>query len=476
MIPFAVLTQSTTPIIGWIAQLFGIIMNAIYNGLARIGIENIGLCIIIFTVFVNIVLLPLTIKQQKTTKITNFIQPEIKKVQSKYKGKNDMESRQRMNDEVQAVYDKYGASMTSGCLPLIIQLPILYGLYAVIRNVPAYVGAVKAVFMNIVTAIDPASSGFAEKFATVIEGMRNFNIDSYTAIAGTEAGSNWPIDVMATFTSQWEGLKAAFPSAAEVITENVAKINHFNSFLGLNLTATPSQKILSAMIIIPILAALTQFLSVKITTAGSQQTIQDDQAGAGMMKGMNYTMPIFSLIICFMLPIGIGLYWIASAVIRTIIIVIINRSLKDIDGDALIEANRAKAEAKARKRANSQMSAAQRAAQESAAAQYGATKRERINAGFARVNELDKATDEDEIQSGQTMANYTGRSVYDYEEEYAAQALEDPKAAKERARALKRGESGMSMAARVHMVQDYNAAHGENPQSSDGYRRKRKKK
>ncbi|MBQ4308895.1 MAG: membrane protein insertase YidC, partial [Lachnospiraceae bacterium] len=131
--PFAVLTQSTTPIIGWIAQLFGIIMNAIYNGLARIGIENIGLCIIIFTVFVNIVLLPLTIKQQKTTKITSFIQPEIKKVQSKYKGKNDMESRQRMNDEVQAVYDKYGASMTSGCLPLIIQLPILYGLYAVIR-------------------------------------------------------------------------------------------------------------------------------------------------------------------------------------------------------------------------------------------------------------------------------------------------------------------------------------------------------
>ena len=106
----------------------------------------------------------------------------------------------------------------------------------------------------------------------------------------------------------------------------------------------------------------------------------------------------------------------------------------------------------------------------------GTTKRQRIQAGFARVNELDKATDEDEIQSGQTMANYTGRSVYDYEEEYAAQALEDPKAAKERVRALKRGESGMSMAARVHMVQDYNAAHGENPQSSDGYRRKRKKK
>ena len=474
MIPFAVLTQSTTPIIGWIAKLFGIIMNALYNGLAHLGIENIGLCIILFTVIINIILLPLTIRQQKSTKITNFIQPEIKKIQAKYRGKNDTASQQAMNDEVQAVYDKYGVSMTSGCLPLIIQLPILYGLYAVIRNVPAYVGAVKEVYMNIVTPL-MEQSNFTTLFGQVIDGMRNVSMDSFAALTDVTAKSNWLVDTLAQFTTQWDTLIAKFPSLTDVITANVAKINVFNNFLGLNLQTTPSTKILSPMILIPILAAVTQFLSIKLTQTNTPQ--QQDQAGAGMMKGMNYTMPIMSLIFCFILPIGLGLYWIASAVVRTIIMMIINRTMKDGDGEALIAANAEKAEAKRKARAERQKSAALRTAEQNMAAIDGATKRERIQAGFNRVAELDKADEEDEMQSGQTMANYRGKSVYDYEAENAAEDAVNPDAAKRRKKAQKKGESSMSMAARVHMVQDYNAAHGEYSGTTDGgYRRKRKKK
>ena len=143
------LTQSTTPVIGQVAWVLGKIMNGLFLALDAIGIANIGIAIILFTIVVKLLMLPLTVKQQKYTKLTNVMNPEIQAVQKKYKGKKDQESVMKMNDEQKRVYEKYGTSPTGGCLQIFIQMPILFALYQIIQNIPAYVPQLKLLFTNI---------------------------------------------------------------------------------------------------------------------------------------------------------------------------------------------------------------------------------------------------------------------------------------------------------------------------------------
>ena len=103
-------------ILGPFCWLLGKILNFIYQGLSAGGIENLALCIIIFTFVVKLILLPLTLRQQKGSKINQLIQPEIQKVQKKYKNKTDQDSMLKQQQEMQEVYRKYGTSMTNGCL------------------------------------------------------------------------------------------------------------------------------------------------------------------------------------------------------------------------------------------------------------------------------------------------------------------------------------------------------------------------
>ena len=110
------------PIIKQIAWLLGQIMNLIFNFLDKVfGIQNIGLCIIIFTVIVYTLMIPLTIKQQKFSKMSAVMNPEIQKLQKKYAGKRDQASQMKMQEEMNLIYEKYGTSPTGGCLPMLIQ-------------------------------------------------------------------------------------------------------------------------------------------------------------------------------------------------------------------------------------------------------------------------------------------------------------------------------------------------------------------
>ena len=137
-------------ILGPFAWIFGKLLDFIYNILAGSnGIANLGICIILFTIIVKLILFPLSFKQQKSTKINMVIQPEIQKIQKKYKDRKDQESMLKQQQELQAVYDKYGTSMTSGCLPTLIQFPIILALYRVIQNIPAYVGKIKEMYSPI---------------------------------------------------------------------------------------------------------------------------------------------------------------------------------------------------------------------------------------------------------------------------------------------------------------------------------------
>ena len=120
-----VLTKQGGAILGPIADVFGIIMNWLFIMTSKMGILNIGLCIIIFTIVTRLLLFPLTIKQQKSSKLMNVMQPELNAIQKKYKGKEDQQSMMMMQAETKAVYEKYGTSMMGGCLPMLIQMPII---------------------------------------------------------------------------------------------------------------------------------------------------------------------------------------------------------------------------------------------------------------------------------------------------------------------------------------------------------------
>ena len=123
-----------------LANLLGFLLNLLFNALDAIGIGKIGIAIILFTIIIKVAMLPLTISQQKTVKISQLMQPEMRAIRAKYRGRRDQESQQRQNEEIRDLYAKYGASQTGGCIQMLIQLPILLALYNVFRNIPMHVG------------------------------------------------------------------------------------------------------------------------------------------------------------------------------------------------------------------------------------------------------------------------------------------------------------------------------------------------
>lgn len=327
------LTQSSTFIIGDIAKLLGFIMNGIFLGLNAIGIPNIGLSIIIFTIVTKLLMMPLTIKQQKFTKLSSVMNPEIQAIQKKYKGKKDNESMLKMNDETKQVYAKYGTSPTGGCLQMLIQMPILFALYEIIRNIPAYVPTLKEYFLNILNGPNGndglfAISGFAEKM------KETFSL-GFDCVA---ENTNKLIDTLNTFTTdQWNTLMETFSSHGTLIQENLDHITHVNNFLGINLSQAPGL-VLGLPILIPILAGVSQYISVKLTQTNNNQPDEDNPAAASM-KMMTMVMPVMSAILAITLPAGLGLYWIMTAVCQIITQLIANRYFDKIGAEGIVQRN-----------------------------------------------------------------------------------------------------------------------------------------
>ena len=342
-----VLTKAGS-ILGPIATVLGYIMDILFRFTDTFGIMNVGLCIILFTIVMKMLMLPLTIKQQKTTKLMAVISPEVQAIQRKYKGKTDTASQQKQNVEIQAVYDKYGTSMTSGCLPMLIQLPILFALYRVIYNIPAYVPSVRVYFDNVVTPLMQQPD-----YASLLSGITNLT----SALGGTAienydfTNANKLVDMLYKFTTaQWGELEALFPSISGVIAENAAVVEQMNSFLGLNMAEAPGWMPSFAWII-PILSALTQWLSAKLMSGRQAQSASDsDNPMAQSMKTMNVTMPIFSAFICVTLPCGIGIYWIATSVVTILQQLAINSYMDKVDIDEMVKKNLEKANKKRAKK------------------------------------------------------------------------------------------------------------------------------
>ncbi|MBQ9511777.1 MAG: YidC/Oxa1 family membrane protein insertase [Lachnospiraceae bacterium] len=379
----------------------GKIMDIIFNLIDKIPFVNSGqiaLAIIGFTIVMNIAMLPLTIRQQKFAKLQARMQPEMKAIQDKYKGRRDQEASMMMNEEMKALYTKYGVSQTGSCVQLLIQLPIMLALYRVIYAMPAYVEKIRSVYLGAEgTSLIGKLTSSMENFSVsneIIQKLSSFNMYSRQFSAFSEEGfsltdslatvQNSFIDVLnRASTLDWEVFRVAINEKIagmnDLILNAEDAIERYNSFFGLNVGNSPwyylqnkflssdplskydipgvnlsgitvpqiSMGVVIAAILVPVLAAVTQIINVKLMPTARNQggrVNPDDQAAqmAQSMNTMNKIMPIMSAYFCFTFPIGIGLYWIAGSVVRSIEQVFVNRYIDRMDIDAQIAKNEEK--------------------------------------------------------------------------------------------------------------------------------------
>lgn len=366
------LTAYPGSILGPIAKLLGILMDWIYSGISNITggrVESVVLSIVIITIIIYMCLLPLTIKQQKFSKLSQKMQPEMQAIQAKYKNKKDQASMMAMQEETQLLYQKYGISPMGSCVQMLIQMPILFALYRVFYNIPAYLSGVKGSFTGLVDSIQQ-TSGYQNTLVSLMEkynvvtssGLNASNAASKLADASGDTLSNYIIDILYKLPSKgWDALMDGkfFDGIQSAVEKTHDALLHFNYFLGLNISDTPWYIIKSNFtdkpdkwllfvilaLLIPVLSYLTQMLNIKLMP---QVTNGNDQV-ANQMKMMNLMMPLMSLFICFTVPVGLGIYWICSALVRGIQQFFVNRHIENLDLEAVMAKNEEKAKKKREK-------------------------------------------------------------------------------------------------------------------------------
>lgn len=330
------------PVIKQIIWVFGFVMEYIFKFFDLIGIGNVGLVIIVFTLIIKFVLLPLTIKQQKFSKLSSIMQPELQAVQAKYKGKNDQYSMQQMQAETKEIYAKYGVSQAGGCLQTFIQMPILIAMYGALRELPTFVNILKTPLEKVVEVLQGVGP---QAYETIAKGLGN--LDSVTPVANQ-------ITTLYNFShAQWDQLAAASGSQAGLINDLHMQMMNANRFLGFDISQSPLNLIRGGgigivAIILPLIAGFAQWLSFKLTQ--TKQSAQQRDASAATMNSMGFVMPLFSVFICLTLNSGLGLYWAFSSLFQVVLQIFINKHYRKIDMDEFVKENMKKAEEKAEKK------------------------------------------------------------------------------------------------------------------------------
>lgn len=333
---FLSLTQSNWFIVGPVAKVLGFVMNGIYEFLDMLTIPNIGICIILFTLIVKALMLPLSIKQQKFTKLNSVMTPELQEIQKKYKNLDKTspkynEMLMKQQSEMKEVYEKYGTSPTGGCLQMIIQMPILFALYQVIYKIPGYVSKVKDIYTPLMEKL-MGIPGYEQ-----VEDLVSLAASNGVSADHLSKGGNYIIDMFYNFDpSEWDRFSELFPALQTDVEKITPVVERINYFLGIDLATAPSAQLWPG-ILIPILAGLTQWLSSKMLQPANQNN-SDDTMGS-TMKTMNIMMPLMSVFFCFTFSAGIGVYWIASSVVQILVQFIVNKYMERIDINQMVEKN-----------------------------------------------------------------------------------------------------------------------------------------
>ena len=301
-------------IIGPIADLMGQIYNMLFDVLhSNTSAGSLGLAIIIFTLIVKTLLFPLMVKQQKSSFKMQQMKPELDKIKAKYAGKTDQMSQQRMAFEMQELQRKNGASMMGGCLPMLIQLPILYALFYLFQNAYVYVDAIGANYVNIANAIidipvalrmevfQPFAQEFVDAYKNmdiIKDGFDMSQVNDVVMLVGNMKQDDWAV-VLQNLGTQGVELAGLLETK-----------NNIETFLTIPLVTKAGLGFPG--VIIPLAAGLTTYLQTKIMNAMNPQNNDPNNPAAAMTKSMLYTMPIMMGVFSITMPAGLGLYWTIS--------------------------------------------------------------------------------------------------------------------------------------------------------------------
>lgn len=381
------LTKQGGLIVKPISILLGKVLSWLYDLLGNANIASIGVAIILFTVLIRLCFVPIMFKQNKSSKVMNYIQPELNKITKKYKGKKDQESMMAQQRETSELQQKYGISMASGCLTSLIQLPVFIAFYTVIRNIPAYVDKIKAIYTPITDKIFGNENAF-----NILQAFQNdSNLSALKTVTLDAGDANTLIDVIAKVPSdQLPDLAAKFTEGgfadiAGAINGSAETIsNVYGFFGGIDLTAAPGWN-LSFALLIPIFSMVFQFLSLHATP---QQAASDptQQATMKTMKTMMNILPISSLLICISVPAGVGLYWATGALLSFLTSVGINLYFKHCDMEKVVEKCKEKAAKKIAKRKAKGKKTFMERMQEAAMGQETASSNPRVNTNVASTS------------------------------------------------------------------------------------------
>lgn len=308
---FILLAKTNNFILKPIAWVLSIVIDGLFRLIYMLtSSQSLGITIILFTFIIRAVLMPLSLKQQRSTRKMQRIQPQIQKIQDKYKGKTDPESKNRMSMEMQEIYSKNKTSPFTGCLPLLIQMPILFAMYEIFRNVPFYIDQLGNLYKDM-AGIVMNTSNYAtvipDQFGSVLRGVSKFNAESVNSV----------MDFLSHLTAgEWKEFAEAVKLTGNAgFGAMQAEAHAINNFIGFNLAEAPGIGIPG--IIWPLLAGVTTWLQSWLaqrsnekrqrfngdtTTSSTQQT----------MKTMNIIFPIMMAFFVVSSPLGLGLYWVAS--------------------------------------------------------------------------------------------------------------------------------------------------------------------
>lgn len=313
-------------IIGPIARVLGIVYNALFNFIYSISpMNSLGIAIILFTLIVKSIFFPLLVKQQKSTLAMQKLQPEMAKIKKKYENKKDMESQQKMSMEMQKLQKDNNVSMLGGCLPLLVQLPILYALYYIFQQAYVYVDVVGQNYDSITNILMSVPVDLR------LSALSDIIMNHKLTIDVAQAADIKTLVSQLTMTD-WNSVLSVIGSTYEnqllPLLETKTEMEYF---LGVSLVTKPG--LTFPGVIIPIIAGATTFLQTYALNKNSQA-----QTGASAndptmqsMKMMNYFMPIMMGVMTVSLPAGLGVYWAVSNLFQALQTIIVSKALRKKD-------------------------------------------------------------------------------------------------------------------------------------------------
>lgn len=287
---------------GLLSDLFGYLLNGLYN-----VFNNYGIAIILFSIILRVILVPITISQQKSMKKTSKIQKETQELQKKYKN-----NQEKLNQEIMELYKREKMNPFSGCLSAIIQIVIILSVFWLVSQPLTHMKHVQGleIYKEYTNKVEQSSNKLSYKEIAIINAAES----DYQQITNNLKDDN--IEDRQSMENKKDAL------------ENL-RLNM--DFIGLDLSKVPTQSLNDYKVyIIPILYVISSFISIKMTTniqnskaKNSEETDKEKESNEleamqSMNKSMTYMMPIMSVSIALIAPLGLALYWLVSNILMII--------------------------------------------------------------------------------------------------------------------------------------------------------------